>query len=136
VSRDIHNAIIPVDFSDPKQVTLVVETVTDFVKRKIPIRFGLVPITQTEQAMQQAKVLYHLLDTYGISALIQYLEHVSNLIRILRACTDLVVVIIQEDRSCPRANFPERHRQAQGQSRPRGLRSAANLHIRRSLQSD
>jgi UDP-glucose:glycoprotein glucosyltransferase len=78
VARDIHNAIIPVDFSDPKQVFLVVETVADFVKRKIPIRFGLVPITRTEQAAEQAKVVYHLLETYGISALIEYLEHVSN----------------------------------------------------------
>lgn len=47
------------------------------MKRKIPIRFGLVPITATEGAAKQARVVYHILDTYGLGALMQYLEAVS-----------------------------------------------------------
>jgi UDP-glucose:glycoprotein glucosyltransferase len=101
VARDIHNAIIPVDFSDPKHVMLVVETVADFVKRKIPIRFGLVPITQTEQATSQAKVIYHLLDTYGISALIKYLEHVRPLIIEYVRIANFVVFVFQKDSISP-----------------------------------
>lgn len=52
----------------------------DFVKRKIPIRFGLVPITTTEGAAKQAQVVYHILDTYGLGALMQYLEAVCVLL--------------------------------------------------------
>lgn len=99
MARDIHNAIIPIDFSDPKDVLRIVETVTDFVKRKIPIRFGLVPLTNTDGATQQAKVLYHILDTYGISGLIEYLEYVSScIISNLDYCLTFLVSLCQENR--------------------------------------
>lgn len=56
---------------------MVVETLQPFVKRKIPIRFGIVPLINSERAAQQATIIYHLLDTYGLSAVIAYLEKVS-----------------------------------------------------------
>jgi UDP-glucose:glycoprotein glucosyltransferase len=74
VKRDLHNLILPVDFSEPLSVTPIVETVQDFVKRKIPVRFGLVPLSHTEGATQQAKVAYHIYEAYGITALLNYLE--------------------------------------------------------------
>lgn len=74
VRRDLHNVVLPVDFSDANGVTAVVETVQDFVKRKIPVRFGLVPITTTESGLQQAKAAYYLLEAYGLTAFLAYLE--------------------------------------------------------------
>jgi UDP-glucose:glycoprotein glucosyltransferase len=74
VRRDIHNAIVPVDFSDPKQVMAVVEPIQDIIKRKIPCRWGLVPVTKTKEAEEQARAAYHIIDTYGLGALMQYLE--------------------------------------------------------------
>ena len=70
--------IIPLDFSDVKDVELLVESLQTFVKRKIPIRFGIVPLAASEAAINQAKVAYHLLDTYGLSAVLAYLEAVST----------------------------------------------------------
>lgn len=74
IRRDIHNVIIPLDLTDVKDVELLVESLQTFVKRKIPIRFGIVPTTNSAAAIDQAKVVYHLLDTYGISAVFAYLE--------------------------------------------------------------
>ncbi|KAL2045570.1 hypothetical protein N7G274_001998 [Stereocaulon virgatum] len=74
VRRDIHNVILPMDLSDVKDVELLVETLQGFVKRKIPIRFGIVPTTNSEASVEQAKVAYHLLDTYGLGTLLAYLE--------------------------------------------------------------
>ena len=74
VRRDLHTLIIPVDFSDIRSVTPVVETVQDFVKRKVPVRFGIVPLGHSDAAGQQGKVAYHILETYGIGALLEYLE--------------------------------------------------------------
>ena len=76
--RDIHNVILPLDLSDVKDVELLVESLQTFVKRKIPIRFGIVPLASSEAAINQAKVAYHLLDTYGLSAVLAYLEAVSS----------------------------------------------------------
>ena len=78
--RDIHNVILPVDFTSADEVFAVVETITGLIKRGIPIRWGLVPRTLTASAVDQAKVIYHLQDSYGLSAVINYLTLVSSLL--------------------------------------------------------
>ncbi|KAF9733467.1 hypothetical protein PMIN03_005521 [Paraphaeosphaeria minitans] len=74
VRRDIHNAIVPVDFTAKDDVLMVIETVLGLIKRGIPIRWGLVPSTKTQGAADQAKVVYHLLDGYGLNTLTRYLD--------------------------------------------------------------
>ncbi|KAL8760548.1 MAG: hypothetical protein Q9184_003275 [Pyrenodesmia sp. 2 TL-2023] len=74
IRRNVHNAIIPLDVTDMKDVQLLVESLQTFVKRKVPIRFGIVPTATTLASQEQAKVIYHLLDTYGLSAVFSYLE--------------------------------------------------------------
>lgn len=74
VRRDLHNLVIPVDFSDHADVRMITEGLQSYVKRLIPIRFGLVPTGTSEAAQKQARVVYHLLDTYGIAAMLNYLE--------------------------------------------------------------
>ena len=76
VKRDIHNLIIPLDLTDTKDLDLLVDSLQSFVLRKVPIRFGMVPSVNTPQAIEIAKVVYHLQDTYGLSAVLQYLEKV------------------------------------------------------------
>ena len=70
---------IRLDVSDVKDVELLVESLQTFVKRKIPIRFGIVPMTRSAAAIDQAKIVYHLLEAYGLSAVFAYLETVSCL---------------------------------------------------------
>ena len=74
VRKDIFNLIVPVDFTKPEDVKLVTDQLLGFMKRLIPIRFGLVPLTPTGESIEQAKVLYHLLQNYGLGALSAYLE--------------------------------------------------------------
>lgn len=76
--RDIHNAVIPVDLTDIQDLEMIVETLQMVVKRKVPIRFGIVPIIDSPRRESQAKVVYHLWDTYGLSAVFDYLEMVSR----------------------------------------------------------
>ncbi|KAF2457381.1 UDP-glucose:Glyco protein glucosyltransferase-domain-containing protein [Lineolata rhizophorae] len=74
VSRDVHNAILPVDFTNPKDVALVVEPLQSFIKRKVPLRWGIVPITNSPAAAVQARIVYHLLESYGLDAMLSYLQ--------------------------------------------------------------
>ncbi|KAK4222143.1 UDP-glucose:glycoprotein glucosyltransferase-domain-containing protein [Podospora fimiseda] len=74
VRKDIFNLVMPVDFTKVEDVTLVTEQLLGFMKRLIPVRFGLVPLTPTGEAIDQAKVVYHLLENYGIAAVATYLE--------------------------------------------------------------
>lgn len=105
MKKDIHNAIIPIDFSDPISVHRATETVQDFVKRKIPIRFGLVPVTATEGSAKQAQVVYHILDAYGLGALMQYLEAVCVLSRSTTALLIGIVPHRKEDFDSPRSHL-------------------------------
>ncbi|KAL8318155.1 hypothetical protein RB597_001532 [Gaeumannomyces tritici] len=72
--KDIHNIVLPVDLAQKADMTLVVSKILNFVKQRIPIRFGLVPLTPTPESVQQAKVAYHLLQSYGLASLISYVE--------------------------------------------------------------
>ncbi|KUJ14868.1 uncharacterized protein LY89DRAFT_783935 [Mollisia scopiformis] len=74
VRRDSFNLILPVDFTDAQDVLMIVDTLLSFVKRKLTLRIGLVPITTTPHQVEQARVLYYLLDTYGLQAVIAYLQ--------------------------------------------------------------
>lgn len=77
VRRDIHNVVIPLNLADAKDVEMLVETLQAFVKRKIPIRFGIVPLTNSEIAVNQAKILYHMVEAYGLGLALAYLKTVS-----------------------------------------------------------
>lgn len=72
--RDIHNAIVSVDFTSANDVTNLLETILNLVKRGIPIRWGLVPQTLTSEALAQAKIVYHLQEAYSITAMEVYLQ--------------------------------------------------------------
>ena len=72
--RNIHNVVLPVDLSDVQDMEIVVEQMLAFVKRIIPVRFGLVPMTHTVPAAEQASIVYHLHETHGLGAVISYLE--------------------------------------------------------------
>jgi UDP-glucose:glycoprotein glucosyltransferase len=78
VRRDIHNAIVPIDFTSAPDVSSVVETIMSLIKRGIPLRWGLVPQTLSEGALEQAMVVYYLKDAYGLSAVINYLQAVGD----------------------------------------------------------
>jgi UDP-glucose:glycoprotein glucosyltransferase len=53
---------------------LVVEQLRGFVQRKLNLRIGFVPIVNTIHSAEQARVVYYLQESYGLSVAILYLE--------------------------------------------------------------
>ena len=78
VRKETNNLVYPVDPSSRKDVVEVVETLQALVKRKVPVRIGLVPVASGESALDHAKVLYYLTKTYGLAASMKYLQRVSD----------------------------------------------------------
>ena len=78
IQRDIHNVILPVDLASRSDIKYIVEVIQSLVKRNVPIRFGLVPTTNTETSIANAKIAHHLQTTYGLAGLMKYLEAVST----------------------------------------------------------
>ncbi|KAI5863594.1 glycosyltransferase family 24 protein [Durotheca rogersii] len=78
IRKDMYNAIVPVDLTKSEDLSLVVEQLQGFIKRLLPVRFGLVPLTPTKEAEERAKLAYYLLDNHGLSGLMSYLEACST----------------------------------------------------------
>ncbi|KAI1758805.1 glycosyltransferase family 24 protein [Hypoxylon sp. FL1150] len=74
IRKDIFNLVSPVDFTKAEDLTFVVEQLQGFIRRLLPVRFGLVPLTPTREAEDRAKVVYYLLENYGLASLIAYLD--------------------------------------------------------------
>ncbi|KAK3622137.1 killer toxin resistant protein [Elasticomyces elasticus] len=73
VRRNIHNLVITVDYANYADVLTVTDSLQNFVKRKVPIQFGLVPRVVSDASRQQAKIVHYLADRYGLSAALTYL---------------------------------------------------------------
>lgn len=76
--RDFQNVILPVDLADPKALLNVVDIVQDIIRRKVPIRWGMVPTVRSEESAKQARIAYHLIEFYGLVALMDYLGQVIH----------------------------------------------------------
>ncbi|PYH97017.1 UDP-glucose:glyco protein glucosyltransferase [Aspergillus ellipticus CBS 707.79] len=74
VRRDANNIVFPVDLTSAEDADIIVKTIQVFVKNKIPVRFGLIPITSTDGAAAQFKVAHYLQDTFGLASFMKYLE--------------------------------------------------------------
>lgn len=83
VRRNLHHFVMPVDFTKSEDVEIVLENLQLFVKRSVPIRFGLVPRSDSPEASKQAKIAYHLVESYGLAALLVYFQEVSIFITLL-----------------------------------------------------
>lgn len=64
---------MPLDFTNKDDVQVATEQLQMFVMRKIALRFGIVPIIKSHESAKQAKVVYYLLDTYGLGGVLEYL---------------------------------------------------------------
>lgn len=69
--------MVPVDLANVDDAQFVVKYLYAFIKRLIPVRFGLVLTASTEESKAQAKIAHYLHQAYGLASLLQYLEVVS-----------------------------------------------------------
>ncbi|EHA24105.1 hypothetical protein ASPNIDRAFT_209577 [Aspergillus niger ATCC 1015] len=74
VRRDSNNIVFPVDLTSTEDADIVVKTIQVFVKNKIPVRFGLIPVTFSDGAIAQLKVAHYLQETFGLASFMDYLE--------------------------------------------------------------
>jgi UDP-glucose:glycoprotein glucosyltransferase len=69
----LFHVVAPVDFTNLEDGKAFGQ-LAQFMQRGITIRFGIVPLATTPESTAQAKVVYHLMETYGFEALITYLQ--------------------------------------------------------------
>ncbi|TFY65772.1 hypothetical protein EVG20_g5315 [Dentipellis fragilis] len=65
VRLNFYNAIVVVDLSRTSSLDYLLGIVSNMIERGFPIRFGIVPIADTESGSKMAKLFYYLVDTHG-----------------------------------------------------------------------
>ena len=99
---------------------LVIDTVQSFVKRVVPVRFGLVPIVNSVETSRQAKVVYHLVERYGLALAIEYLHNsmaAKSLALTDQKAFELVVGNKETRANYPKLSFQEIARDEQSEAR-------------------
>lgn len=73
VARNMFTIVTPIDFTSAQDLSDVAQ-MTGLIQRGIPLRFGLVPVSKSPAAAEQAKLVYHIIKQYGAEALSLYLK--------------------------------------------------------------
>ncbi|KAM0348267.1 hypothetical protein ACHAPU_004235 [Fusarium lateritium] len=73
VALNLFHVVAPVDFTNIEDGRAFGQ-LAQFLQRGVTLRFGIVPLATTPAAAAQAKVVYHLMETYGFESLITYLQ--------------------------------------------------------------
>lgn len=76
IARDIHNLVVPIDMGNIKDIELVATSLQTLVRRSVPIRVAIIPTGTGESAETYSKIAYHILDTYGLAALMDFCSDV------------------------------------------------------------
>ena len=74
VRKNAQTVVYPLDLARSEDLADVVESLQGFVKRTLPIRFGIVPIINDDAIAAHAQVVYYLHEAYGLSAMMEYLQ--------------------------------------------------------------
>ena len=61
----MYNVVLVFDLARPSSLRFITNTLSMLIDRLFPVRFGIVPIVETEEGVKMAKVFYYLVQNYG-----------------------------------------------------------------------
>ena len=75
IRKNVHHAVFTLDLARKEDLASLVEEFATFVKRQVPIRFGVVPLpTDADDSVILSKIFYHLINTYGRAVAMKFAE--------------------------------------------------------------
>lgn len=86
IGKNIFHVVTAVDLSDRDDLGLLGQLMS-IISRGIPVRFGIVPNSASEEAAKSAKIVYHLIDTYGLEGLQLFVEGLGERLELALAET-------------------------------------------------
>ncbi|GAA5885662.1 hypothetical protein JCM6882_007517 [Rhodosporidiobolus microsporus] len=83
VARNLNNVVFILDLSQPSAISLLTESVKQFITRGIPVRFGVVPLVNEEGQEKSietkvAQVVWYLVDALGRTPLMKFLGDIQK----------------------------------------------------------
>jgi UDP-glucose:glycoprotein glucosyltransferase len=75
----MYNVVVVFDLSRPSSLRFITNTLSMLIDRMFPVRFGIVPIAETEDSVKMAKVFYYLVQNYGRRATMGFFGSVRTI---------------------------------------------------------
>ncbi|PPQ88795.1 hypothetical protein CVT25_010481 [Psilocybe cyanescens] len=79
IKANLFNIVLVLDLSQTTSLNFLAGGVTNIINRDIPLRFGLVPIVETEDGKKMARLFYHLVKNYGRKKTLQFINSISQI---------------------------------------------------------
>ncbi|RDB27081.1 UDP-glucose:glycoprotein glucosyltransferase [Hypsizygus marmoreus] len=74
IRLNLFNVVLVLDLSQVSSLTFITGPMADIIEKNISLRFGVVPITETEEGTRMAKLFFHLVRNYGRKKTLAFLS--------------------------------------------------------------
>lgn len=78
VKLNLFNVVLVLDLSQSSSLSFMVGPMANIIDRNFPLRFGVVPIVETEDGIRMARLFYHLVRNYGRKKTLTFFQEVCN----------------------------------------------------------
>ncbi|KAF5311086.1 hypothetical protein D9619_007791 [Psilocybe cf. subviscida] len=78
VKANLFNVVLILDLSKISALNFIGGPMTNIIARDFPLRFGLVPVVETEEGKKMARLFYYLVKTYGRKKTTEFLSLLSQ----------------------------------------------------------
>jgi UDP-glucose:glycoprotein glucosyltransferase len=75
----MYNVVVVFDLSRPSGLRFITNTLSMLIDRLFPVRFGIVPIVETEDSVKMAKVFYYMVQNYDRRATMGFFGSVRTI---------------------------------------------------------
>jgi hypothetical protein len=82
IAKNLYNVIYALDFSSVIAVETMSKSISMFIVQGYPLHIGVVPVLGSEKddaREAMSKVVYYLMDNFGLTQLLKFLRQVSCL---------------------------------------------------------
>ncbi|KAF9461692.1 glycosyltransferase family 24 protein, partial [Collybia nuda] len=77
VKLNLYNIVLVVDLSQTSSLTFIGGPVANIIDRNFPLRFGVVPIAESEEGTRMARLFYYLVQNYGRRKTIEFIRRIT-----------------------------------------------------------
>ncbi|RVD89346.1 uncharacterized protein DFL_000359 [Arthrobotrys flagrans] len=74
VRKNIHTVILPLDFSNREDLTLIAERLNFFVTRDLALTIGIVPVVRNNLGSANSRIFRALLESYDLETAVSYIK--------------------------------------------------------------
>ncbi|KAJ6626996.1 glycosyltransferase family 24 protein [Mycena sp. CBHHK59/15] len=78
IKLNLFNVVLVLDLSRHSSLNTVTGAVASIISRNFPFRFGIVPLTETEDGVKMARLFYYLVQNYGRKRTMGFLKKVVD----------------------------------------------------------